>query len=102
MTARQAVDLPADSPPDLMLPAVLVAISDQGAGLSHEEAAQVFLPFYRTAAARTARLPGSGLGLTSARALIERHQGKIWAEPRRRGRSGGRFWVSLPISPELT
>ncbi len=101
MTARQAVDLPADSPPDLMLPAVLVAISDQGAGLSHEEAAQVFLPFYRTAAARTARLPGSGLGLTSARALIERHQGKIWAEPRRRGRSGGRFWVSLPISPDV-
>ncbi|MBL8156283.1 MAG: GAF domain-containing sensor histidine kinase, partial [Anaerolineae bacterium] len=101
MTVTQAADLPPNSPPDLMLPAVLVAINDQGVGLSHEETAQVFLPFYRTAEARAAKLPGSGLGLTSARALIERHHGKIWAESRRRGRSGGRFWLSLPLSADV-
>lgn len=102
MTVTQAANLPPDSPPDLMLPAVLIGINDQGVGLSHEDAGQVFLPFYRTAEARAARLPGSGLGLTSARALIERHHGKIWAEPRRRGRAGGRFWLSLPISSDMS
>lgn len=101
MMVKQAADLPLDSPPDLKLPAVLVAINDQGIGLSHEEAAQVFLPFYRTAEARAAKLPGSGLGLTSARALIERHHGKIWAEPRRRGR-GGHFWLSLPVTSDVS
>jgi signal transduction histidine kinase len=102
LRVKQAADLPPDSPPDLILPAALVSVNDQGVGLSYKEAGQVFLPFYRTAEARAAKLPGSGLGLTSARALIERHRGKIWAEPRRRGRSGGRVWVSLPISSDMS
>ncbi|MBZ0286013.1 MAG: histidine kinase, partial [Anaerolineae bacterium] len=53
-------------------------------------------PFYRTKDARVGFEEGSGLGLTISRSIIELHRGKIWAEPRKRGRRGARFLFTLP------
>ena len=88
--------LPTGTPPDVVIPAILVTFSDEGPGLSQEDAEQVFMPFYRTKDARVGFAEGSGLGLTIARSIIELHRGKIWAEPRKRGRRGARFLFTLP------
>ncbi len=89
-------DLPTGVPDNLVLPAVLTVIADEGPGLSVEEAIQVFTPFYRGIVAQANKIEGSGLGLTIARSIVELHGGMIWAEPRRRGRRGARFCFTLP------
>ncbi|NJR16880.1 MAG: sensor histidine kinase [Calothrix sp. CSU_2_0] len=53
---------------------VIIKISDQGSGLSHEDAQKVFTPFY------SRRPGGTGLGLTIAKKIILDHQGSIWAQ----------------------
>jgi signal transduction histidine kinase len=88
--------LPPNAPPGVVTPAVLVIVADEGQGLSPEDAEQVFLPFFRTKEASASKVEGTGLGLTIARSIIELQRGKIWAEPRRRGRRGGRFLFTLP------
>lgn len=87
---------PKGAPSDVTLPAVVVSVEDDGSGLSKAETEEVFTPFFRTKAARTAKLPGTGLGLTIARSLVELHRGKIWAEPTSRTHRGGRFYLTLP------
>jgi signal transduction histidine kinase len=89
-------NLPHGAPENLVLPAILTVIADEGPGLSVEEAVQVFTPFYRGIVAQANKIEGSGLGLTIARSIIELHGGAIWAEPRRRGRRGARFSFTLP------
>ncbi len=93
-----ASQLPASAPPDVVLPCVLITVTDEGSGLSADEAERIFLPFYRGKEARGGQIEGSGLGLTISRSIIELHRGKIWAEPRRRGRKGARFLFTLPMS----
>ncbi|MBZ0277906.1 MAG: PAS domain-containing sensor histidine kinase, partial [Anaerolineae bacterium] len=85
-----------DVPAGIVTPALLVTVADQGPGLATDETDKVFTPFYRTAAARASRTEGTGLGLAVARSIIELHQGKIWAEPKKRGRSVSRFHFTLP------
>jgi signal transduction histidine kinase len=87
--------LPEDAPKDIVLPAILVSISDDGKGLSREEADQVFMPFFRTEEARKNKIEGVGLGLAVTRSIIEVHRGKIWAVPRPRA-EGGCFQLTLP------
>jgi two-component system, NarL family, sensor kinase len=69
-----------------------VQVLDQGAGLKHEELAQLFQRFYQGASDRQAK--GSGLGLYLARQIIAAHQGTIWAE--NRSPQGATFGFQLP------
>lgn len=89
--------LPPASPHDLMLPAVLVTVRDEGKGLSQADAEQVFLPFYRTADAKRNKIEGVGLGLAVTRSIVEMHRGKIWAETREQA-GGGCFRFTLPMA----
>ncbi|NTV62267.1 MAG: HAMP domain-containing histidine kinase [Oscillochloris sp.] len=59
---------------------LVVRIGDNGPGLRPEELAQVFDPFYRAESTERLGISGRGLGLTIAKAVIEQHDGKIWAE----------------------
>jgi signal transduction histidine kinase len=95
---KTPAQLPPGTPPDVVIPAILVTVSDEGMGLSQEDAEQVFMPFYRTKDARVGFAEGSGLGLTISRSIIELHRGKIWAEPRKRGRRGARFLFTIPTA----
>jgi signal transduction histidine kinase len=45
---------------------------------------------------RTADTPGSGLGLSIVRAIVQAHGGRVWAEPVRGG--GLMVTVELPAS----
>lgn len=71
-----------------------ITVSDTGIGMSEEEAASVFERFYRAEAARAARVPGIGLGLAIAKAIVEAHHGSI--ECVSRLAAGTTFTVFLP------
>lgn len=76
---------------------VQVSVCNSGPGLSEEDLEHVFDRFYRADAARTresGESSGSGLGLAIAKALIEAHAGKIWAENPLTG--GACFHFTLP------
>lgn len=59
--------------------AVSVEVRDDGIGLDAQHCERVFEPFYKTDPSRHDR-SSPGLGLTIARAIIERQGGRIWAE----------------------
>jgi len=75
---------------------IQVSVCDTGPGLSAEDEAHLFDRFYRGAHARTAG-PGAGLGLSVAKAIVEAHGGKMWAENRSAG--GACFHFTLPMGP---
>jgi two-component system OmpR family sensor kinase len=70
-----------------------IAVSDDGDGIAPEHLPHIFDRFYKVDAARASGAAGSGLGLSIARAIVERHGGTIAVESRR-GRTV--FTVRLP------
>lgn len=76
---------------------VLFAVSDNGQGIPADELPSVFERFYRGDRARQRDEGGSGLGLTIARSLVERHGGRIWAEST--PGQGATFAFTLPAAP---
>ncbi|GAA3343230.1 hypothetical protein GCM10020358_81090 [Amorphoplanes nipponensis] len=59
----------------------LLTIADTGSGVPADERAQLFRGLYRGRNAHHAGIPGSGLGLTLSRAVVERHHGTITLAP---------------------
>lgn len=68
---------------------VRLEFQDTGRGLKPGSEEEVFEPF------RSGFSEGTGLGLALVYAIVEAHQGKIWAEPPAGG--GARFVVQLPL-----
>ena len=72
-----------------------ISVADTGIGVPQAERESLFERFYRASNARAARIPGSGLGLSVARAIAELHGGEISISS---GDSGGAVvLVSLPV-----
>jgi two-component system, OmpR family, sensor kinase len=79
-------------------PAVLLDVTDQGPGMTQEQARRVFERFYRADQARTRATGGSGLGLAIVRALVAA-QGGV-ASLRTAEGQGATFRIALPLAPE--
>ena len=76
--------------------AILISVEDTGEGIPPADLPHIFDRFYRADKSRTdADGASSGLGLAIAKALVEAHGGKIWAESEE-GR-GTKMIVELPI-----
>ena len=71
---------------------VRISVTDSGSGISPEIAEQLFQPFITT------KRHGMGVGLSISRAIVEAHNGRIWAEPNPRG--GTIFHFTLAVVNE--
>ncbi|MCS7070786.1 MAG: ATP-binding protein [Anaerolinea sp.] len=72
---------------------LLVTIADSGIGITPDDLAHVFEPFYR--GSNVGDQPGTGLGLTIAHQVVRLHEGRIdvQSEPGR----GTTFTIALPL-----
>jgi signal transduction histidine kinase len=57
--------------------ALRVTVTDSGEGIPSEHLSRIFDRFYKVSSSRAARSTGSGLGLSIAKAITERHGGTI-------------------------
>ncbi len=73
---------------------VVVSIADQGVGISPEDLIPLFEKYFRVKSATGFHVPGTGLGLPVARAIVEAHEGRIWAESK--VSEGTTLYFSIP------
>jgi signal transduction histidine kinase len=73
---------------------VVIAVRDEGQGIAPEALADVFERFFREGSSRSS-VKGVGIGLALCKAVVEAHEGRIWAESEGRGK-GTTFYVALP------
>jgi len=69
-----------------------VSVSDNGVGLPHQHADQIFNAFFTT------KVHGTGMGLRISRTIVESHGGRLWASdnsPR-----GASFYFTLPLKAD--
>jgi PAS domain S-box-containing protein len=71
---------------------VRVIVRDTGAGLDRQSMDKLFDAFYTT------KQDGMGIGLSVSRSIVEKHHGRLWAEPN--DGPGATFSFSLPRGPE--
>jgi len=72
-----------------------VAVMDDGIGIPAKDLPRVFERFFQVEEHLTRRYGGMGLGLAVAKAMIELHRGRIWAESE--VGKGSTFTFLLPI-----
>jgi signal transduction histidine kinase len=73
---------------------VVISIADQGVGISPEDLLPLFEKYFRVKSPTGYHIPGTGLGLPVARAIVEAHGGHIWAESK--VGAGTTLYFSLP------
>jgi signal transduction histidine kinase len=68
---------------------VRVIVRDSGLGLDRQSLGKLFDAFYTT------KMGGMGIGLSVSRSIVERHNGRLWAEPN--DGPGATFILSIPL-----
>jgi signal transduction histidine kinase len=61
-------------------PAIQLVVTDSGIGISRDQVAKIFEPFFQVDSSSTRAFGGTGLGLTLAKAYVEAHGGQIWVD----------------------
>jgi len=75
---------------------VQISVKDTGVGLTQEQVNRIFNDFYKTDESRH-KLDSTGLGLTICKNIIEKHNGKIWADSHGKG-TGTTIYFTIPSS----
>jgi len=71
----------------------VIAVKDNGIGFDAQYSAEIFKPFKRL---HGPEYPGSGIGLSTCKAVVERYGGRIWAESE--PGSGATVYFTLPAA----
>jgi len=77
---------------------VEISIKNTGIGIPEKEKGLIFTKFFRAGNARQKETFGSGLGLYTAKNIVEKHKGKIWFESEEN--EGATFHIFLPLSTD--
>jgi two-component system sensor histidine kinase KdpD len=78
--------------------AIVIDVVDHGPGVDDEERDRIFEKYYGGRSGRSGA-PGTGLGLASARSIVQAHGGEIWIT--RPPAGGAAFHVSLPVESKM-
>jgi len=71
-----------------------IFIEDQGIGMTPGQVKRIFDKFYRADASNTA-VPGTGLGMSIVKNLVEAHGGKVWVESKLAKGTTVRFMIPV-------
>ena len=77
---------------------VVLEVTDQGPGLTSEQAEHAFERFYRADQARARTTGGAGLGLAIVAALVSAHGGTVGLDTK--PGQGATFRITLPLADE--
>ncbi len=76
----------------------LISVTDTGLGIPPDEIGHVFERFRRVRSGAAQSIPGTGLGLTIVKQIVEMHGGKIWVESA--VGHGSAFHFTIPLAVE--
>jgi signal transduction histidine kinase len=79
-------------------PALHIYVKDHGIGMSEDDLGNLFTPYFRSDNPEAREQPGTGLGLTITRGIVERHGGQIWVDSQLGG--GTEFHFTVPLAAE--
>lgn len=79
---------------------IIVEVSDHGIGISRKDCEKIFEKFFRSPMPDGRKIPGSGIGLTLVKDIIEYHGGTI--EVKSEIGKGSTFKLSFPLSRKGT
>jgi len=77
----------------------VITVMDNGIGISQKDLKKLFEPFSQAESHLNRSVPGSGLGLTISKHIIELHKGEIKVESKLK--KGSSFSISIPKSDEV-
>ena len=76
-----------------------IEVQDHGIGIAKEHLSKLFEAFYRVDSSHTAAIPGTGLGLTIVKAIVEHHGGRAWLDSE--VGKGTTFFLLIPARKEI-
>jgi signal transduction histidine kinase len=76
-----------------------IRVKDSGKGIPDDQLVKIFNEFYQVEDHMTRKHGGLGIGLSIARAIVNAHGGRIWAESEGLGK-GATFTIALPTTDE--
>lgn len=94
----RAARVPNQWDPDGAPDVVRCSVIDTGIGLSEDDLRSMFKPYWRSSNPQASAQPGTGLGMSLTRGLIEAHGGRVWVESQLG--AGTTFSFTLPLAPE--
>lgn len=75
------------------------SVEDNGYGIDEKLQDGIFQHFYRAKQPGTEHIPGTGLGLSLVKAVVERHGGETWFVSKAGEGSTFGFWLPLVVPP---
>jgi signal transduction histidine kinase len=71
------------------------SVADTGIGMDDQDLTKLFTPYWRSDNPRVRDQPGTGLGMTLTRGLVEAHGGRLWVESKINVGTTVHFYVPL-------
>ncbi len=78
---------------------IIISVADSGCGIPESDQQRIFEKYYRCHE-NGSKIPGTGLGLPSAKSILEAHGGEIWVQSA--PGAGSVFRISLPVIMEAS
>lgn len=75
---------------------LVIRVADHGRGISKKEVGKIFEKFYRIESQNERKVPGSGIGLTLVKEIIEAHGGRV--ELKSEVNQGSTFTLFIPVT----